>query len=181
MDQIKLNVFASSCAVCSSQLETYLMLCVSNLHVTAYMRGRLKYKPPPLLWLFLLSAGGERCAVRVRERRGGISPVQDWERPPDIQSEARGVQRHTLPEGNKEISAGQLLKQTWLTSGLRIPFRPVSLSFHLGRAFVRSPYLCFVHCSYLLTRVTQTWSIWPHPLLILAWSVLLSFKKILFF
>lgn len=144
------------CSLQFSVSETYLMLCISDLHITAHMRGRLKYKPPALLWLFLLSAGGERCAVCVRERRGSFSPVQDWERPTDIQSEARGVQRHTLTEGNKEISAGQLLKQTWLTAGLRIPFRPVSLSFHLGRAFVRSPYLCLVHCSYLLTWITQT-------------------------
>ncbi len=58
---------------------------------------------PPLT---SLSAGGERSAVCLRELRRGFPPVDDRARSEDIQSEERGVQRHTLPEGNKEISAG---------------------------------------------------------------------------
>ena len=52
------------------------------------------------------SAGGERRPVRVRELHRLLPPVDDRARPQDIQSEERGVQRHTLPEGSQEISAG---------------------------------------------------------------------------
>lgn len=54
-----------------------------------------------------LSAGGQCNPVGVCELHWDFPPVDDWAWPPQVQSEKRGVQRHTLPEGNKKISAGE--------------------------------------------------------------------------
>lgn len=61
----------------------------------------------PFFFLYLLSAGGKRHPVCVCQLHWDFPSVDDWARPPQVQSEERRVQRHPLPEGDQEISAGE--------------------------------------------------------------------------
>lgn len=139
------------CSLQFSVSETYLVFCVSNFHITAHMRGRLKYNHP-LSSDFFFSQLVANAVLFACVNAVGVFHLYRTEKDLRISNQKR--EEFSAIRSQKEIKKYQQVS----FSNRRDSHQAhefLSDPFHLGRAFVRSAYLCLAHCSYLLTWMTQ--------------------------